>query len=137
MSGVGGRKACVVFFLSGLFACGPPKSPAPLPPTESPAARFERDPAAVDRGRRIFIGTCGAYCHSSHNVERDAPSLFDCEWKHGGSDADIFRTISKGVPGTRMPPWRGVLPEGDDDIWRVIAYLRSASTCKMQPAAAH
>jgi mono/diheme cytochrome c family protein len=135
VSGVGGRKACVLFLLSGLLACAPPKSPAPLPPTESPAARFERDPAAVDRGRRIFIGTCGAYCHSSHNVERDAPSLFDCEWKHGGSDADIFRTISTGVPGTRMPPWRGVLPEGDDDIWRVIAYLRSASTCKLRPAA--
>ena len=128
------RKACAPILLSGLLACAGPRSPASAPPAESPAARFAGDPAAVDRGRRIFIGTCGAYCHSAHNVERDAPSLFDCEWKHGGSDAEIFHSISAGVPGTRMPPWAGVLPQGDDDIWRVIAYLRSASTCQLQPA---
>jgi mono/diheme cytochrome c family protein len=85
------------------------------------------------RGKKIFIGTCGAYCHSTHNVERDAPSLFDCDWKDGGSDEQIFKSISDGVPGTRMPAWKGALPEGDDDIWRVVAYLRSASTCTTPP----
>jgi mono/diheme cytochrome c family protein len=113
-----------------VLACAGSKDSARAPAPESPAARFERDPAAVDRGRRIFIGTCGADCHSTHDVERDAPSLFDCEWRHGGSDAEIFKSISDGVPGTRMPAWKGALPEGDDDIWRVVAYLRSASSCK-------
>jgi mono/diheme cytochrome c family protein len=116
------------------LACAGPKgaeqaSAAP----ESPAAAYLRDPAAVDRGRKIFIGTCGAYCHSTHNVERDAPSLFDCEWKHGGSDAEIFKSIADGVPNTRMPAWKGALPLGDEDIWRVVAYLRSASTCATHP----
>ncbi len=129
------RKVCAPIFLSGLLACAGPKSLSPAPPAESLAARFARDPAAVERGRRIFIGTCGAYCHSTHDVQRDAPWLFGCEWKHGGSDDEIFRSISAGVPGTRMPAWGGALPQGDDDIWRVIAYLRSASTCKMQRAA--
>ena len=55
--------------------------------------------------------------------------------EHGGSDEEIFHSISAGVPGTRMSPWAGALPQGDDDIWRVIAYLRSASTCKAQQAA--
>lgn len=117
--------------LLALVACSKPSAP------ESPAQRFLRDPAAVERGKQLFIGTCGAYCHSTHDVERDAPSLFDCEWRHGGSDAEIFKTISEGVPGTRMPAWKGVLPEGDDDIWRVIAYLRSATTCRTPPAGAH
>jgi len=123
-------RAALLLVLAAL-ACG---RSAP----ESPAQVFLRDPAAVERGRKIFIGTCGAYCHSTHDVERDAPSLFDCEWKHGGSDADIFRSISEGISNTRMPSWKGALPQGDDDIWRVVAYLRSASTCgapKKAPAA--
>jgi mono/diheme cytochrome c family protein len=99
-------------------------------PPESPATKYLRDPEAVKRGRLIFVGTCGAYCHSTHDVERDAPSLFDCEWKHGGSDTEIFASISNGVPNTRMPAWKGALPQGDEDIWKVIAYLRSASECK-------
>jgi mono/diheme cytochrome c family protein len=98
-------------------------------------ARFASDPAAIERGRRIFIGSCSAYCHAPQDVERDAPSLFDCQWKHGGSDAEIFHSIAAGVPGTRMSPWAGALPQGDDDIWRVIAYLRSASTCKAPSSA--
>jgi mono/diheme cytochrome c family protein len=131
-------KACAPLLLSGLAACAAPRSPSPKPAAASPAARFEHDPAAIERGRLIFVGTCGAYCHSIHNVQRDAPSLFDCEWKHGGSDQEIFHSISAGIPGTRMPAWGGALPEGDDDIWRVIAYLRSASTCnKPQPTPAH
>jgi mono/diheme cytochrome c family protein len=97
--------------------------------SESPAAAFARDPAAVERGRLIFVGTCGAYCHSLTSERRDAPDLFDCEWKHGSADADLFRTITGGVPGTRMPAFAGALPEGDSDVWKVIAFLRSASKC--------
>jgi mono/diheme cytochrome c family protein len=95
----------------------------------SPAAGFARDPAAVERGRLIFVGTCGAYCHSLGAERRDAPDLFDCEWKHGGADADLFRVISQGVAGTRMPAFAGALPEGETDAWKVIAFLRSASRC--------
>lgn len=111
------------------LACSTTREQASAP-AESPAAAYLRDPAAVARGRSIFIGTCGAYCHSLQNVERDAPSLFDCEWRHGGSDEQVFATISNGVPNTRMPAFNGALPDGDADIWRVIAYLRSASVCK-------
>lgn len=96
---------------------------------ESPAVRYGRDPAAVLRGKRVFVGTCGAYCHSAHNMESGAPSLFDCEWRHGGTDDAIFKVISEGVQGTRMPAWHGALPEGDEDIWRIIAYLRASSMC--------
>jgi mono/diheme cytochrome c family protein len=95
----------------------------------SPAADYARDPAAIERGRLIFVGTCGAYCHSLTSERRDAPDLFDCEWKHGSADADLFRTIRQGVEGTRMPSFAKALPDGDTDVWKVIAYLRSASHC--------
>ena len=110
----------VLFLAAAALACSR---------SDSPATAYARDPAALERGRLIFVGTCGAYCHSVTNERRDAPNLFDCEWKHGGADADLFRTISGGVQGTRMPAFKGALPEGDPDIWKVIAYLRSASKC--------
>lgn len=126
---------CVV--LAAVVSCSAQKAPPPTAATESPVARYLKDPAAVQRGRLIFIGSCGGYCHDAHGAERAAPSLFDCTWKHGGSDDEIFHTISEGVPGTQMPPWKNGLPGGADDIWKVIAYLRSASTCAANPAPAH
>jgi mono/diheme cytochrome c family protein len=84
-------------------------------------------PADLARGKAIFTGTCGAYCHKMAPGPGDAPYLFDCNWRHGGSDAEVFQSISKGVPGTRMVPFGGALK--DPDIWRLVAWLRSASTC--------
>ena len=68
-------------------------------------------------------------CHGLIQIPTaaDAPSLFDCDWLHGGSDAQIFHTISAGVEGTRMVAFGGALP--DEEIWRIIAYLRSSSQC--------
>ena len=94
-------------------------------PAGSPADRFAKDPEAVKRGKGIFTGTCGAYCHSNKSDNRDAPYLFDCEWLHGGSDEQIHATIANGVPGTRMVGFGGKMPQGDDDIWRLVAYLKT------------
>ena len=93
-----------------------------------PVPGLMKQPDAVARGKAIFVGTCGAYCHKMTNVQSDAPNLFDCDWLHGGSDTDIFHTITHGVSGTRMVAFGGALP--DEDIWKVIAYLKSASQCK-------
>ena len=92
-----------------------------------PVPAMLKTPADLDRGRALFVGTCGAYCHHMTPGPGDAPYLFDCDWLHGGSDAEIFHTISAGVPNTRMVAFGGALP--DQDIWRLVAYVRSASTC--------
>jgi mono/diheme cytochrome c family protein len=110
----------MLVWLAAALACGG---------SDSPARAYARDPAAVERGRLIFVGTCGAYCHSLGPERREAPDLFDCEWKHGAADSDLFRSISAGVAGTRMPGFAGAMPEGDADLWKVIAFLRSASRC--------
>lgn len=100
------------------------------PSPESPAARYAGDLQALKRGRSLFVGTCSAYCHGLQAGLRDAPFLFDCEWKHGDSDEDIFSVIHDGVAETRMPSFADKLPEGDEDIWKLVAFLRSKSTCR-------
>lgn len=99
-------------------------SPAIPPPAESPVARLRADPEAIARGKGLFVGTCGGYCHGLRPDARDALFLFDCSWKHGGSDEQIFYTITNGVPGTRMPAFGGAIP--DEDLWKIIAFLRTA-----------
>jgi mono/diheme cytochrome c family protein len=124
------RRAIRVAAALALAAAAACAKSAPEPEPESPAVAFAKDPAAVKRGKGLFIGTCGAYCHSLHDGARgDVPDLFDCAWKNGASDEEVFLVISNGVPGTRMAPYKGVLPEGDTDIWKLVAFLRVESTC--------
>ncbi|KMP10357.1 nitrite oxidoreductase, gamma subunit (modular protein) [Candidatus Nitromaritima sp. SCGC AAA799-A02] len=40
-------------------------------------------------------------------------------------DADIYRTISRGVPGTAMPAWENALTE--EEIWSVVQYIKGFS----------
>lgn len=91
------------------------------------ADTFPKDAASIERGRQVFAGTCGAYCHKMTNIPVEAPFLFDCDWLHGGSETEIFNTINHGVPKTRMVGFAGALP--DDDIRQIVAYLKSASQC--------
>jgi cytochrome c oxidase cbb3-type subunit 3 len=100
----------------------------PASAAADPVPDLMKDPAAVQRGKSLFAGTCGAYCHKMQPGPGDAPFLFDCDWLHGGSNPEIFHTITHGVPGTRMVPFGGAIP--DADIWKIIAYLKSASQCK-------
>ncbi|MYC10161.1 MAG: cytochrome c, partial [Holophagales bacterium] len=92
----------------------------------SPVAAYLEDPAAITAGRRMFRAVCTGYCHSTTpGVTKDAPNLFDCNWDHGNTDADLYRVINQGVPDTEMLPFEGKIPE--DTIWKVIAYVRSNS----------
>lgn len=88
--------ACAALAVMWVFtACG---NAAPT----SPASAFAGDADAIARGEGIFRGACGAYCHGLKPDNRDALFLFDCTWKHGASDDEIFQVIANGVPGSRM-----------------------------------
>jgi mono/diheme cytochrome c family protein len=95
----------------------------------APAAVYKNDPAAIKRGKLVFAGICGAYCHKLDPGQGGIPFLFDCAWQHGGSDEKIFETIRDGVPDTQMVGFGGALPDGDDDIWKIIAYIRDTAQC--------
>ena len=93
--------------------------------SESPAAGYLGDDVAIQRGKLIFAGTCAGYCHKLSSERSDAPYLFDCEWVHGGADQDIYNIISQGVAGTRMMAFGENFPEGAEDLWKVIAFLKA------------
>ena len=104
----------------------PPLGAAEPAAASSPVAAYLEDPAAITAGRRMFRAVCTGYCHSTTpGVTKDAPNLFDCNWDHGNTDADLYRVINQGVPDTEMLPFEGKIPE--DTIWKVIAYVRSNS----------
>jgi mono/diheme cytochrome c family protein len=98
---------------------------------------FAGNAEAIATGKATFEAVCAGYCHSTESSNRPSqcPSLFDCEWKNGSSDEEIFHTVTEGVPKTQMIGFKGRLP--DDMLWKMIAYLRSASKCQSgKPATA-
>jgi putative heme-binding domain-containing protein len=92
------------------------------PTTPGPARNpFSGDPKAITQGAVLFRQEC-MFCHgvSARGGVR-GPDLTTGSWSHGGSDAELARTISAGVPGTAMPPNE----LKDDEIWQIVAYLRT------------
>jgi cytochrome c oxidase cbb3-type subunit 3 len=86
------------------------------------------DPQAAKLGEFQFRSNC-AFCHGlGARGGGRGPDLTRAKKRHGNSDADLFRTINEGVPGTAMPP-NGATQQGvgmtDTEIWQVIAYIRS------------
>ena len=96
-----------------------------------------KDPNAAKLGEFEFRANC-AFCHGlGARGGGRGPDLTRIQKKHGNSDADIFRTISEGVPGTAMPP-NGATQQGvgmtEEEIWQVVSYIRSVQV-KSSPQA--
>jgi PQQ-dependent dehydrogenase (methanol/ethanol family) len=93
-------------------------------PQEKPATNpLAGNPAAIREGASLFRANC-APCHGfGAKGGGRGPNLTSGRWTHGSSDADIFRTISQGVPGTDMP----ANAFEDSETWAIIAYIRSLS----------
>ncbi len=98
--------------------------------TPSIAADKSRQPkpSAVKEGASLFRANCSP-CHGLNAAGGGrGPDLTAGRWTHGSKDADIFRTITQGVPGTEMPA-NGF---EDSEIWAIIAYLRSLAPPRQQ-----
>lgn len=101
------------------------------------------DSNAAKLGEFEFRANC-AFCHGlGARGGGRGPDLTRAQKKHGNSDADLFRTISEGVPGTAMPP-NGATQQGvgmtEEEIWQVISYIRSVqvkSDARAEGDAAH
>lgn len=85
-------------------------------------ATLAKDPATVAKGKEIFVSTC-APCHRADAGGNIGPNLTDAYWIHGGKPAEIFKTVTDGVPAKGMPTWGPVL--GDDRVEEVVAYVLS------------
>lgn len=99
------------------------------PVTELTAVQnFMASPEAVARGKALFIGSCVDYCHTLEPADTDATFLFGCEWLQSREDAAIAETIRSGIPNTRMLGFGYNFPDNENDIWKLIAFLRSNQT---------
>lgn len=81
---------------------------------------YSGDPTAVEEGRRLYIKTG---CYSCHELSGTGGGMVADLTKTTLSDGELFKTISKGRPGTLMVKWGGILT--DDEIWKIVAYIRS------------
>ena len=111
-----------------LSAAGQEKQGKPEKEVKNPVAG---DPQAIKQGQALFLLSC-AYCHGvDARGGGRGPDLAAGRWLHGESDAEVFRNVHRGIPGTDMPSCGCE----DDEAWRLVAFLRSLSDKAAAPVA--
>jgi cytochrome c oxidase cbb3-type subunit 3 len=103
-----------VLLISGISCTEDRSSSVKSPVADSPEVR---------EGAEIYVKTCQS-CHGEGGRGDIGPDLTDNKWKYGGSDDDLYTSISEGRPGG-MPGWKNSL--GEEKIKKVISYMRSIS----------
>jgi cytochrome c oxidase cbb3-type subunit 2 len=114
----------------------PPDSGAPLPVTLTPSVTRTASEDLVALGKRVYDKQCAA-CHGAtgrgdgeaayllYPKPRDltkAQYRLVSTWERLPTDEDLFRVISRGMPGSAMPSW-GHLPE--ESRWGLVHYVKS------------
>jgi cytochrome c oxidase cbb3-type subunit 3 len=100
------------------------------PKTEATINPLAGKPEAIDAGKNIYRGRC-AVCHGIDAKGYRGSDLTSGDWVHGGSDREIFQTIATGITGTEMP---GNVNMSEEEVWMVVAYLRTLHTPGAAPA---
>ena len=78
--------------------------------------------ADVEAGAKVFQRSC-SLCHGADGTGGDGPDLTRGVFRHGSSDAALFRNILTGISNTGM----GGIYQPDKSIWQVVSYVRSLS----------
>ena len=105
-------------------------------PVKNPIPTSEN---SIKAGRAVYARICRD-CHGlqAKGDGIKAPpgskpaNLIDAEWKYGGSDAEIFKTIKGGVkPFDVMEQWGKKI--SDTDIWNTINFLHDLAAKPARP----
>lgn len=80
---------------------------------------------AATEGRQLFVQYNCSGCHGGRAGGGMGPSLRDSAWIYGNSDPQIYDSIFEGRPNG-MPTWGAKISQ--DQIWKIIAYLRTLGT---------
>ncbi len=92
---------------------------------------FAGQATAVAAGKTLY----GAQCQSCHAAGGSAWAftLSTGAYKHGSADGEIFLNIRNGFRNTLMPAYSQLTT---DQIWQLVAYMRTLEGPKGTPAAA-
>lgn len=80
------------------------------------------DADALGKGQAMYTAKC-AVCHGQQGEGGIGPNLTDKYWLHGGSIADVFKSIKYGIPEKGMIAWKNELRPRD--MQEVASYIKS------------
>ena len=111
----------IFFILGAMLGCG---SEEPIAIEKTIVQTFAEDPESLGRGQALFLGSCAGECHKFDDLDGASDNLFDCYWYNGESDDELFNVVTVGLPGTKMVGFGTNFPEGDNDLWKIIAFIK-------------
>jgi cytochrome c oxidase cbb3-type subunit 3 len=82
---------------------------------------------ALEEGKKTFLANC-APCHRPDAGGLIGPNLTDAYWLHGGTLAEVYKTVTNGVLDKGMPPWGKMLKP--EQLQAVVAYVASLQGTK-------
>jgi len=88
----------------------------------------KHDPARAARGKQTFATVCAA-CHGADgrgNQALGAPNLTDSIWLHGGSEAAIVETITKGRGTNALNPGQSAMPAHKEALGAAKVHILAA-----------
>jgi cytochrome c oxidase cbb3-type subunit III len=91
----------------------------------------ENNSWAMSEGKQLYEAYNCVGCHA-HGGGGMGPALMDEKWIYGHKPQQVYATIVEGRPNG-MPSFRGKIP--NDQVWEIVAYVRSLSGLANQWAA--
>jgi len=96
---------------------------APTNAQSIPAVNPYSSAADVEAGRKLYSGRCG-HCHGQSGEGGRGATINTGQFRHGGSDRELYMVIRNGVPNTEMP---GTFSLPEIEVWRMVAYVKQLS----------
>lgn len=90
--------------------------------TPEQLAALAADQSVVGEGKALFAVNCVS-CHRADGGGLIGPNLTDDSWIHGGTLAEIHKTITEGVLAKGMPNWGKILKPAQ--VNALTAYVAS------------
>ncbi|MEO8595234.1 MAG: c-type cytochrome [Candidatus Solibacter sp.] len=87
--------------------------------TQIPTGRLFNAQADPEAGRKLWSANC-AVCHGEQGKGARGPDLTTGKFRHGGTDEDLFRAMTKGIPGSEMPGF----PLSALESMQLVAHMR-------------
>jgi mono/diheme cytochrome c family protein len=103
--------------------------------------------SVAEQGHKKYFSVSCNGCHGGGGGGGICPPLTNSVWVYGSDDDTLFRLIALGSDGLQkegytrkqhetvtgpMPPF-GTIIKTDDDLWKIIAWIRSINPSSLNP----